>query len=106
MTIQNFDLDALERDGDAKEPFKVTFGERDYELLAPVDVDALDLLPAMRAFNAGDPELMLRCIVDEDDREEFFGNPLPMWKLNKMLEAYMKHFGWPAPGKSRSSRRS
>lgn len=88
----NLDLDVFERP-DAPEPFVLTLGGREYTLRDPVEVDYRELLSAHRAWAAGDPETAIEASVSEEDRAEFFANPLPSYKLQAMFEAYNDHYG-------------
>lgn len=100
------DLDELEREGGDKEPYRFRLGERVYELDDPESLDYRDLMAAFRALDGGDPELGIQVLVRQEDRDEFLANEIPTWKLQKLFEGYLKHFGLPSPGKLRGSRRS
>lgn len=97
----SFDLDALERE-DAKEVFTATVGGKDVRFADPSDLDWQDVA----SINAADPEQFLSSVVHEDDSEHFFGESIPSWKLNKLLEAYLDHYGLAAPGETSASRGS
>jgi hypothetical protein len=92
-----FDLDALEREGDAREPFAVALGGKTYLLDAPDEYDYVTGLAVRDALvNGGAPDAM-RLLVKPEDREAFFANPLPVWKVNGLMEAYNKHFTLTSP---------
>lgn len=89
-------LDTLEREGDPG-PFVIVLGHKRYELVDAMNLDFRDLLASQRAAMRGEPEKALDFIVSDDDREPFFANKLPNWKLEKLFRAYNKHHGLPVP---------
>lgn len=97
------DLDALEREGDIPEPFRVTLGGRVYELTDPRERDFTDVMAAQQAIAAGQTLRALQLYVSAKDRDQFFANQLPGWKVDKLLEGYNKHFGLPSPGEAVAS---
>lgn len=98
-------LDTLEREG-APEPFAIAHGGRRYELQDPHDVDYRELLESQQLAAAGNPARAIELVVREEDREAFFANPMPSWKLEKLFRAYNEHFGLPSPGEALASPRS
>lgn len=93
MTKTNaLDLDTLERE-DRPGPFSVTLGGREYVLVDATEIDYRELLAGQRAYLAGDPELAIRTVVAEDDRDAFFANAMPAYKLEALFSAYNAHHG-------------
>lgn len=88
-----FDLDALEREG-AKEPFVVQIGGERANFSDPQELDWQELV----TMNTEDPHQFLRAVIAPDDQDKFFNAHMPAWKLNKLVEAYMAHYGMPMPG--------
>lgn len=93
-----FDLDALEREGEVPEPFQLKHGGDVWELLDPHELDWQELYVAL-----GNPLQLLQLVVPPDDRVAFFAKPMAAWKLNRFLEAYMRHYGLPGTGESAGS---
>jgi len=83
------DLDKLEREG-AREPFDFVLKGRRYLMADPKEVDWQDLVTAM-----SNPVMFFRLVMPADDRDEFFRAELPSWKMDKLLEAYLDHYGLP-----------
>lgn len=81
-----FDLDAEERD-DVKEPFVANIGGRAITMTDPEDIDWQDLL------DIENPVAFLRFCVSDDDRDHIFEQSMPGWKLGRLMDAYMKHYG-------------
>lgn len=102
-----FDLDALEREGDAagKPPFRFSLDGTQYVLVDATDIDYRDLLTAFNAANSADFETALSLLMPASQREDFFEHEIPLWKMEKLFDRYTKHFGL-APGKSKRSPRS
>lgn len=98
----DFNLDSYERES-APGPFAVVVGGRRYELVDAQECDYRDLLQAQQAFAAGDPQRSFDMIVKEDDREAFFANRLPNYKLRALFERYNAHYGIPIPGEANGS---
>jgi hypothetical protein len=88
----DFDLDTFDRP-DAKPPFKVRLGGRVYVLGDPLALDYRDLLRAQELYVQGMPAEAINLMVTKDDRDAFFMNDLPIFKLRAMFEAYNKHYG-------------
>lgn len=104
-TPEVFDLDALEQEGGARAAFLFTLDGDEYELLDPEGIDYRDLLAIFHAANAADYELAMKLLLPEGQREAFFDHSIPAWKLNKLFDRYMAHYGLSTPGKSRRSPR-
>lgn len=105
-TTPTLDLDALEREGGTPEPFTVHLGGRDYSLVDPKERDYTDVLSAQREIAEGNTLKALEIYVLPDDRDAFFANKLPGWKIDALIKGYHAHFGLPAPGEASASRTS
>lgn len=88
----HLNLDTLEREN-APEPFAVVLGGKRYVLDDAQQVDSRELLAAQLAYMNGDPTKSLQVVVPEADREKFFGNRLPNYKLTALFKAYNEHYG-------------
>lgn len=84
------DLDALEREGSVA-PLDALIGGRVYVFSDPQSVDWQDLITAF-----GNPVTFFRLVLAKEDHAEFFGTPLPVWKMNKLMDTYMEHYGLPS----------
>jgi hypothetical protein len=91
-------LDTLEREGGTREPFVIVLGGERLLLSDPAEVDWQKLLTALR-----DPYVFFRLVIPPDDAETFFGTAMPGWKMNKLMQAYMAHYGLPSPGEANAS---
>lgn len=97
-----FDLDSLERDDAVKEPFEFTLNGHRFLMGDPQEIDYRDLLAVYRSANSGDFEEAMGRLLDGDGRETFFEQRVPTWKLAKLFDAYIKHYGLPSPGERRA----
>lgn len=84
------DLDSLERGTDAgRPPFVVNVNGRKIALTDPQEADWIDL-----AAIEDDPVRFVGlCIEDDADRDHFYETRIEAWKVNKMIQAFMKHYG-------------
>lgn len=98
----SLNLDTLEREA-TTEPFDVTLGKKNYVLLSPDEYDYNELLAVQTAIRDGRAFDALVTIVKPADREKFFANSLPAWKVNKLLTSYNEHHGLPSPGEASAS---
>jgi hypothetical protein len=94
------DLDALERDGGTPVPFAFLHNGKRYLLSDPQEVDWQKLLVIMT-----NPVRFLQLVLPAEDHTEFFGTSMPAWKLNALMDAYIKHYGLPSPGEATGSPR-
>lgn len=92
MSNKVFDLDTLEREG-ARDPFVVRVGGAEVTFLDPQELDWQDLTGA----DQGDPKQFLGIVLGDKDRDIFFSERLPAWKLNELMKAYLKHYGLTPP---------
>lgn len=90
-----FDLDALEREG-TKDSFVVKVGGKSVTFRDPQDLDWQDV----SELNADNPVDFVHAVVAKDDADHFFSCEVPAWKLNKLFEAYLDHYGITQPGEA------
>lgn len=93
------DLDALEREGAVAEPFTFQHLDHVYTMIDPQEIDWQDLLSGLR-----NPGLFVRYAMGLEDQKKFFGEKVPAWKMNKLMEAYQTHFGLPDLGNANALR--
>lgn len=91
-------LDTLEREGGAPDPFVFVHGGERILLSDPQEIDWQKLLAALR-----DPMVFFRLVVPPDDHKVFFGTDMPGWKMNRLMQEYMTHYGLPSPGEATAS---
>ncbi len=89
------DLDTLEREGGTQEVFKFRLHARDWILADPTEFDWQDVVVLFT-----DPYGFFRRTLPADDVAEFFSHRIPAWKLNVLIERYIKHYGLPTPGEA------
>jgi hypothetical protein len=94
----SLNLDTLEREGGTPEPFVVVLAGERLLLSDPAEVDWQKLMAAIR-----DPHVFFRLIIPPDDHKTFFDATLPGWKMNKLMQSYMEHYGLPSPGEAVAS---
>lgn len=91
----SLDLDALEREG-APEPFAIQAGGRVYVFTDAMDLDWQDIMRAL-----SDPPLFFRLTLPADDATQLLGTKLPVWKMRRLMNDYLRHYGMPTqPGES------
>lgn len=78
---------------DKADPFAVVLGGKRYVLADLHEEDYRVLVQGLQAAAAGDPESMLHLVVPADERDVFFANKIPAFKLQGLMEAYLKHYG-------------
>jgi hypothetical protein len=89
------DLDTLEREGGSPIPFVFQLSGRRYLLADPKELDWQDLVSGLT-----NPYIFFKISLPPDDQQEFFKTKLPSWKLNHLIEQYIKHYGLPQVGES------
>ena len=83
-------LDKIERES-APEPFVVTLDGKRISFEDPQELDWQVLMVALR-----DPHAFFKHVVPEEHQDTFFKPGLiPLWKMNRLMEAYMSHHGIP-----------
>ena len=85
-------LDKLEREG-TTEPFVIRLGGKRYTLLDARDIDVRILAATNKTFQQGDPEAAIAVLLHPKDREAFFANELPGFKVEALFNAYNEHHG-------------
>lgn len=95
VTPTTMDLDALEREGGSPEPFSFRHNSRRYTLLDPKEIDWQDLISAL-----SNPYVFFSVTLAEGDQPTFMGTKMPAWKLNKLIDAYIEHYGLPSLGEA------
>jgi hypothetical protein len=83
-------LDTLEREGGATDPFDFVLEGKMFLASDPQDIDWQDL---MASFN--NPHMFFRLILPAEDHRAFFEARLPSWKMRVLMDRYQKHFGIP-----------
>lgn len=86
------DLDELERPNDPG-PFPVKIGGKTYQANDPEGLDFRELLEFLDAFNKGNSIRAVEVMIRKTDRDAFFKNELPPFKLEAMANAYIEHYG-------------
>lgn len=81
-------LDTLEREGGAVEPFAVVLGGRPRTFLDPFEMDWQELASAVN-----DPRVMFRLALSEEDGDDLLATKIPVWKINILVETYLGHYG-------------
>lgn len=84
------DLDKMEREG-AAAPFDFVLGGKRYLMSDPQEVDWQDLMAAMSS-----PAMFFRLVLPAEDRAQFFEARCPTWKMNRLMQAYLDHYGLPS----------
>jgi len=91
----SLNLDTLQREGEPREPFSLVLGGKRYVFGDVQDVDWQQVIAALR-----NPYLFFRGIITEKDQDEFFAQKMPTWKMNKLMESYLEHYGMPTSGEA------
>jgi hypothetical protein len=91
-------LDTLEREGGPTDPFVFVHGGERILLSDPAEMDWQKLLNAMR-----DPVVFFQLVIPPDCRDAFFNAPMAGWKMNKLMQSYMAHYGMSSPGEANAS---
>jgi hypothetical protein len=86
------DLDALE-DEDDPGPYVIRLGGAVYGLLGPQSLDYKELVGAIVAASSGEPVKSLSILLEESEREAFWRNRIPAFKLEKLLRGWSEHYG-------------
>ncbi|MCW2674784.1 MAG: hypothetical protein JWP14_3373 [Frankiales bacterium] len=91
----SMDLDDLERDQESRDPFVVTLAGEQYTFLDPQDLDWKDILAALT-----NPASFFHNCLPQEQTKAFLATSLPVWKMDKLMKAYAKHFGMPSAGEA------
>lgn len=84
------DLDTLEREGDIPEPFVVRVKGKPITLADIQELDWQDLAAIAQGRNA---HLFFQKVVHADDYEHFIAAKISSWKMERLMETYLEHFG-------------
>ncbi len=88
VTEVTFDLDAVKRPKeDVKEPFTTRIEGRVITMLDPEEIDWQDLASITA------PTDFMRFALSREDRTFLFDLHMEGWKLGRLMEAYMNHYG-------------
>jgi hypothetical protein len=79
-------LDAIEREK-TYEPFVVGIGGRSVTMTDPAEIDWKDLA------EIDQPVQFFKYACDKETRDYLLTQKIPGWKLGKLIEAYMAHYG-------------
>lgn len=83
----NLNLDAVERDN-APEPYKFTLGGKVWIAVDPLDIDWRDLAD----LNVNDLRQVMKTMLP-DRFDEFNKIKLPAWKVNRLAQDIIDHYG-------------
>ncbi len=87
----DFNLDVVEREKTYK-PFVVGIGGRSVTMTDPSEFDWKDLA------DIDQPVQFFKYACDAETRAFLLAQKIPGWKLGKLIEAYMAHYGLEAKG--------
>ena len=91
----HFNIDTFEREGGSKEIFAAVVAGKRIQMTDPVELDWQDLN------NLDSPDEFLAYCFSEEDRKYFMAQKIEAWRLNGLMDAYMKHYGLGDKGKGR-----
>ncbi len=95
LPATTLNLDTLEREGAAPEPFSFLHNGRRYTLLDPKEIDWQDLISAL-----SNPFVFFSVTLPGADQAVFLESKMPAWKLNKLIDRYIEHYGLPSLGEA------
>jgi hypothetical protein len=91
MPATALNLDTLEREGEPPPPpFQFVLEGHVYVLSDPHDVAWQDLLDVM----SNPVRLIQTLLPDKAEQTRFYKVKLASWKLNALLDTFMKHYGF------------
>lgn len=85
------DLDALEREGDVKAPFKFKHGGKWFTLSDPAELELADIV-AVGTNPAAEPWLLTKLMGDQYG-EVVAAGPMQQWKVARLLQDYFEYYG-------------
>jgi hypothetical protein len=88
----SLNLDKIEHEG-APGPFVIVLGGERYEFTDAQEIDWQKLMAAMR-----NPVTFIRLTLPKDKATTFLSTTIPLYKMNRLMEAYQAHFGLVEPG--------
>lgn len=80
-------LDTYEKER-PEDPFWFQHEGRFFHMVDPDEVDFQDIIIGQE-----NPRLMLHVLIDEGQRDAFFGLRMPLGKMKKLIADYNRHFG-------------
>lgn len=84
-----FDLDAVENERKDEQKFIAKVNGRQITFINPKDANWLDL-----ADLSDDPaEFVALCVEDDADSAFLMSEDIPAWRMDKLIEAFMRHYG-------------
>ena len=86
-TPVSLNLDTLEREG-APDQFSVVLSGRRVVFIDAQEIDYRELISLMT-----DPMRFFDVALQGEDRDHFAQTPIPAWKMTKLVNAYLTHFG-------------
>lgn len=92
-------LDDLEKEN-PRTPYTTKVAGRVITLNDPQDIDWLVLVDI-----EDDPTLFVTNCMSEEDANFFMDQRIESWKVNILMDRFMKHYGLGSRGKGRGSRR-
>lgn len=87
--INGLNLDTLQREGEAPEPYTFAFQGRPFVIENPDELPWQDVA-------AVDPRKLvpvLRQLLGAEQFPEFAKHPLPTWKIRQLIQSVYAHFG-------------
>lgn len=87
-TNVSLDLDALDREG-APAPFTATIGGETYTFTDAQEFDVDGFLAVLNSNIRG----FLTLTLSEEAAEKILAVKTPTWKMRKLMDAYIQHFG-------------
>ena len=84
---QNVDLNLDELEREALPPFSFVVDGQRVEMLDPHEIDFKDLM------EIDAPAKFLTYALSDEAKELLLKTKVPGWKFNKVIEAYLKHYG-------------
>lgn len=100
-TLNGLDLDALEREGEVRDPYTFVLGG---ETLIAKDPETVDWT-VIAALDPDDPREVLNAYLAPDEYRTLVESGLPKWKIVRLVSDLNRHYygSDEAPGKSQGS---
>lgn len=84
------DLDTLEREGDIPEPFPIRVKGR---VIVLRDIQELDWQDVAAIGHSRNAHLFFQKAIHEDDYEHFISARIESWKMERLMQDYLTHYG-------------
>lgn len=81
-------LDTLEREGGAAEPFVFVHDGKRRIFTDPYELDWQELATAIT-----DPRILFRLALSEQDADDLLGAKIPAWKIDVLATKYLEYYG-------------